>query len=61
VLGNFNYSEMRQGTNVTEHRFDLFYQFDRSVQLGFTALVGRPLATTEPWLTRLQFDTIYIF
>jgi hypothetical protein len=61
VVSNFNYSEIRQGTNVTEHRFDIFYQFDRSVQLGFTALVGRPLATTEPWLTRLQFDTIYVF
>lgn len=61
VLGNFNYSELRQGTNVTQHRFEVFYQFDRSVQLGFTALVGRPLATTEPWLTRLQFDTTYIF
>jgi hypothetical protein len=61
VLGNFNYSDIRQGTNVTQHRFDTFYQFDRNVQLGFTALVGRPLATTEPWLTRLQFDTIYIF
>ncbi len=61
VLGNFNYSDIRQGTNVTQHRFDFFYQFDRNVQLGFTALVGRPLATTEPWLTRLQFDTIYIF
>ena len=61
VLGNFNYSEIRQGTNVTEHRFDAFYQFDKSVQLGFAALVGRPLASTEPWLTRLQFDTIYIF
>ena len=61
VLGNFNYSEIRQGTNVTEHRFDAFYQLDRNVQLGFTALVGRPLASTEPWLTRLQFDTIYIF
>ncbi|HYM78229.1 MAG TPA: putative porin [Candidatus Dormibacteraeota bacterium] len=61
VLGNFNYSEIRQGTNVTEHRFDAFYQFDKSVQLGFTALVGRPLGTTEPWLTRLQFDSIYIF
>jgi hypothetical protein len=61
VLGNFNYSEIRQGTNVTEHRVDAFYQFDRSVQLGFTALIGRPLATTEPWLTRLQFDTVYIF
>jgi Putative porin len=61
VLGNFNYSDIRQGTNVTQHRFDAFYQLDRSVQLGFTALVGRPLGTTEPWLTRLQFDTIYIF
>jgi hypothetical protein len=61
VLGNFNFSDIRQGTNVTEHRFDAFYQFDRNVQLGFTALVGRPLATTEPWLTRLQFDTVYIF
>jgi hypothetical protein len=61
VLGNFNYSDIRQGTNVTQHRVDMFYQFDRNVQLGFTALVGRPLASTEPWLTRLQFDTVYIF
>jgi len=61
VVGNFNYSDIRQGSNVTQHRFDTFYQFDRNVQLGFTALVGRPLATKEPWLTRLQFDTIYIF
>jgi Skp family chaperone for outer membrane proteins len=61
VLGNFNYSDIRQGTNVTQHRFTSFYQFDKSVQLGFTALVGRPLGTTEPWLTRLQVDTIYIF
>ena len=61
VLGNFNYSEIRQGTNVTEHRVDAFYQFDRNVQLGFTALIGRPLGSAEPWLTRLQFDTVYIF
>jgi Skp family chaperone for outer membrane proteins len=61
VLGNFNYSDIRQGTNVTQHRFTSFYQLDPSVQLGFTALVGRPLGTPEPWLTRLQFDTIYIF
>lgn len=61
VLGNLNYSEIRQGTNVSQHRFEAFYQFDRSVQLGFAALVGRPLASSEPWLTRLQFDTIYIF
>jgi hypothetical protein len=44
-----------------ENRIDAFYQFDRNVQLGVTALIGRPLATTEPWLTRLQFDSIYIF
>jgi hypothetical protein len=61
VLGNFNYSDIRQGTNVTQHRFTSFYQVDTNIQLGFTALVGRPLATTQPWLTRLQFDTIYIF
>ena len=61
VLGNLNYSELRQGTNVTQHRVDSFYQFDRNVQLGFTALVGRPLASSEPWLTRLQFDAAYIF
>ncbi len=61
VLGNFNYSDIRQGTNVAQHRVDAFYQLDRSVQLGFAALIGRPLASTEPWLTRLQFDTIYIF
>jgi len=61
VLGNFNYSDIRQGTNVTQHRFDFFYMFEKNVQLGFTALVGRPLASTEPWLTRLQFDTVYVF
>jgi len=61
VLGGFNYSELRQSTNVTQHRFDTFYQADKSVQVGFTALVGRPLASTEDWLARLQFDAIYIF
>jgi hypothetical protein len=61
VVGNFNYSDIRQGTNVSQHRFTSFYQLDPSVQLGVTALVGRPLGTTEPWLTRLQFDSVYIF
>jgi len=61
VLGNFDYSDIRQGTNVSQHRFDSFYQFDKNVQLGFTALVGRPLASTESFLERLQFDTIFIF
>jgi hypothetical protein len=61
VLGNFDYSELRQGTNVTQHRVDSFYQLERNVPLGFTSLIGKPLASTEPWLTRLQFDVIYIF
>ena len=61
VLSNFNYSDIRQGSNVTQHRIDSFYQLERNVQLGFAALIGRPLGTTEPWLTRLQFDAIYIF
>jgi Skp family chaperone for outer membrane proteins len=61
VLGNFDYSDIRQGTNVSQHRFMSLYQLDKSVQLSFTALIGRPLGTTEPWLSRLQFDTIYIF
>ena len=34
---------------------------DPTEQLGFTALVGRPLASSEPWLERLQFDTVYVF
>jgi hypothetical protein len=61
VLSNFNYSDIRLGSNVTQHRAEVFYQLDKRVQLGFTALIGRPLASTEPWLTRLQFDTVYIF
>ena len=61
VLGNFNYSDIRQGTNVSQHRIDSFYQFDGNVQFGFTALIGRPLASTESWLERLQFDTVFIF
>jgi len=61
VLGNFNYSDIRQGSNVSQHRIASFYQLDQSVQLGFAALIGRPLGTSEPWLTRLQIDTVYIF
>ena len=67
VLSNFNYSDIRQGSNGTEHRVDTFYQMQNDVQLGFTALAGRPIGIsrgtgkTEPWLLRLQFDAIYIF
>ncbi len=66
VLSNFNYSDIRQGSNVTQHRAMVIYQAHRNVQLSFTALIGRPLnlASTKPpenWLKRLQFDAVYSF
>jgi hypothetical protein len=65
VLGVFNFSEMRQGTNVTQHRVEIFYQALNSIQLGFVGLIGRPLVTAsspkEDSLKRLQFDVTYRF
>jgi hypothetical protein len=67
VLGVFNYSEMRQGSNVSQHRVEAFYQYDRNIQLGFTGFFGRPLVTAsspgpaENLLKRLQFDVTYKF
>jgi Putative porin len=66
VLSNFDYSDIRQGSNVTEHRAMVIYQVHRNVQTSFTALIGRPLnfgstAPAQDWLQRLQFDVIYSF
>jgi hypothetical protein len=66
VLSNFDYSDIRQGSNVTEHRAMVIYQAHRNVQLSFTDLIGRPInfghtKLPEPWLQRLQFDVIYTF
>lgn len=66
VLSNFDYSDIRQGSNVSEHRAMIIYQVHRNVQLSYTALIGRPLnfgGTTPPqnWLDRMQFDLIYTF
>ncbi|HUA01170.1 MAG TPA: putative porin [Candidatus Aquilonibacter sp.] len=66
VLSNFDYSDIRQGSNVSEHRAMAIYQFHRNVQGSFTALIGRPLnfaseSKPQPWLERLQFDLIYSF
>jgi Putative porin len=66
VLSNFDYSDIRQGSNVTEHRAMVIYQVHRNVQTSFTALIGRPLdfggaALAQDWLQRLQFDLIYSF
>jgi hypothetical protein len=65
VLGAFNYSEIRQNSNVAQHRVEAFYQAYSNVQLQFTGFFGRPLVThsspREPFLKRLQFDVIYKF
>lgn len=66
VLGAFNYSEMRQATNVSQHKVETFYQLDNNIQLGFTGFFGRPLRTAtspalEDTLNRLQFDVTYKF
>jgi hypothetical protein len=66
VLSNFDYSDIRQGSNVTQHRLMAIYEVYPNVQLSVTALIGRPLnfdSTTppQPWLQRYQFDVIYTF
>jgi hypothetical protein len=66
VLSNFDYSDIRQGSNVTEHRAMVIYEVESNVQLSFTGLFGRPLNfgssnPPEDFLKRLQFDVIYTF
>jgi hypothetical protein len=66
VLTPFNYSEIRQGSNVTQHRVEALYQAYKSVQLAFTGFFGRPLnfgnsTPPENTLKRLQFDVVYKF
>lgn len=66
VLSDFNFSDIRQGSDVQQNRVEAFYQANKNVQLGFTGFFGRPLhpAVTTPAetvLKRLQFDVIYKF
>lgn len=66
VLSNFDYSDIRQGSNVSEHRAMVIYQLQNNVQLSWTGLFGRPLNfdssnPPEDFLKRLQFDVIYTF
>jgi hypothetical protein len=66
VVTASNASDIRQGSNVTQHRVEAFYQAYNNVQLAFTGFLGRPLnwgKTTPPEdiLQRYQFDVIYKF
>ena len=66
VLAAFNFSDLRQPTNVIEHRVEGLYQAYPHVQLGVTGLIGRQIVTAqsptlERWLKRWQFDTIFSF
>jgi len=66
VMSVFNASEIRQGSNVSQHRAEVLYQALNNVQLVFTGFLGRPLnfgKTTPPEdiLQRYQFDVIYKF
>jgi type II secretory pathway component PulJ len=66
VLSAFNFSNLRQPTNVIEHRIEAYYQAYPHVQMGATGLIGRQIVTAqsptlERWLKRWQFDTIFSF
>jgi len=66
VISVFDFSDIRQGTDVQQNRIEAFYQPHSNVTLGFTGFIGRPLhpAVTTPaetYLKRLQFDVIYKF
>src|SRR6266446_4881711 len=66
VMGAFNFSDLRQNSNVSQHSVEVYYQAYRNITLGFTGLFGRPLnwhtsAAPEPLLKRLQFDVVYKF
>jgi Putative porin len=66
VLSAFDFSDIRQPTNVGQHRLEAYYQAAPHVQVGVTGLIGRQLVTAqsavlERYLKRWQFDTIFAF
>jgi len=66
VVSAFNFSDIRQPTNVAQHRIEAFYQAYRNITFGFTGFLGRQLVTAqspteERLLKRFQFDTIFTF
>jgi hypothetical protein len=66
VLSAFDFSDIRQPTNVAQHRVEAYYMAAPHVQVGVTGLIGRQLVTAqsttlERYLKRWQFDTIFSF
>jgi hypothetical protein len=66
VISLFDFSDIRQGTDVQQNRVEAYYQAHKNVQVGFTGFFGRPLhpvptTPAETTLKRLQFDVIYKF
>jgi TolA-binding protein len=66
VLSAFDFSDLKQPTNVVEHRVEAYYQAYSHVQVGVTGLIGRQIVTAqsptlERWHRRWQFDTIFNF
>jgi hypothetical protein len=65
VVSAFNASDIRQPTNVAQHRIEGAYQAYPNVTLALTTFIGRQLVTEqtpeERWLKRMQFDFNYKF
>ena len=71
VVSAFNFSDLRQGTNLADHRLEYAFQANKNTTLAFTALIGRqlgrltagtpPASVRERYLKRLQFDLFYKF
>jgi len=66
VVSAFNASDIRQPTNVAQHRVEAAYQAYPNVTLNLTTFIGRQLITAqtpieERWLKRLQLDFNYKF
>lgn len=66
VVSAFNASDIRQPTNVAQHRVEAAYQAYSNVTLNLTTFIGRQLITAqtpteERWLKRLQLDFNYKF
>lgn len=43
VMSAFNASDIRQGSNTSQHRAEIFYQALPNIQLALSAFLGRPL------------------